>query len=230
MANAARTGDPVPHHGDRGEAGRAAPRFPRTFTIAVSRQAGARGASIAGRVGRKLGWQVVDQEVLEYVAQQDPAEEAPSEAARAWADARISELRESGVLGGDGPTLAIARAVLALAAEGDVIVIGRGAGHILPRASTLHVRIVAPRADRVAYMGQHLRLTPAESEREVDQRDERRREYLLDHLNADSADPTHYDLTLNSSRLGEELCAELIAQAARGRMLGSDPAGPPDGT
>lgn len=230
MPNSTRTGDPVPHHGDRGEAGRAAPRLPRTFTIAVSRETGARGASIAGRVGRKLGWQVVDQEVLEYVAQQDTAEEAASEAARVWVDSRIEELRHSGVLGGDGPTVAIARSVLALGAEGEVIVIGRGAGHILPRASTLHVRIVAPRADRVAYLGQHLRLTPVEAEREVDQREERRREYLLDHLNADAADPTNYDLTLNSSRLGEELCAELIAQAARGRMLGTDPAGPPDGT
>jgi len=229
MASATRSGDPVPHHGDRGEAGQAAPRFPRTFTIAISRQAGARGASIAGRVGRKLDWQVVDQEVLEYVAQQDPVEEATTESARAWVEFRIAELRQSGMLGNDAPTLAIARSVLALGAEGEVIVIGRGAGHILPRASTLHVRIVAPRADRIANLGQHLRLTPEESEREVDLRDERRREYLLDHLNADSADPTHYDLTLNSSRLGEELCAELITQATRGRMLGADPAGPPDG-
>ena len=62
--------DPTPRHGDRGDRPAAGPRFPQTLTIAVSRQSGSRGASIAKRVGRKLGWQVVDQELMEFMAQQ----------------------------------------------------------------------------------------------------------------------------------------------------------------
>ena len=44
--------------------------MPAALTVAVTREAGARGSTIARRVGRKLGWQVYDQEMLEYLAQE----------------------------------------------------------------------------------------------------------------------------------------------------------------
>ena len=65
-------GDPVPRHGFRGEA--KFPRFPRTMTIAVSRQAGARGGTIARHVGQRLGWQVIDQDLIEYIVREGSAE------------------------------------------------------------------------------------------------------------------------------------------------------------
>src|SRR5436305_15352736 len=111
--SAAHTSDPVPHHGDRGEATRG-PRFPRTLTVAVGRQSGARGGALAQRVGRKLGWQVVDQGLLEYMAQKGMAVDGAPEAARAWAEARLAELREAGILSDDPVALALARAELAL--------------------------------------------------------------------------------------------------------------------
>ena len=48
-------------------------------------------------------------------------------------------------------------------------------------------------------------------------RDNRRSDYLGGHLNARSDDVYQYDLVLNSSHLGEELCAELIVHAVRAR-------------
>ena len=57
--------------------------------------------------------------------------------------------------------------VLALGAQGGVVLIGRGAGCILPRETTLHVRIVAPLAERIAYMSQWLRLTHEEAAERV---------------------------------------------------------------
>src|SRR6478672_6897326 len=60
-----------PLHGYRGLPEQAAP-LPRTLTIALSREAGSRGASIARRVGSRLGWEVYTQEMLEVLSQ-DPA-------------------------------------------------------------------------------------------------------------------------------------------------------------
>ncbi|MCS7046740.1 MAG: cytidylate kinase-like family protein, partial [Gemmataceae bacterium] len=57
----------LPLHGFRGTA-EAAPAFPRSLTIAISREAGARGGTIAKRAGEKLGWQVFTQELLEYIS------------------------------------------------------------------------------------------------------------------------------------------------------------------
>ena len=97
---------------------------------------------------------------------------------------------------------------------------------IPPRESTLHVRIVAPLQDRVAYMGQWMRLPQEEAAERVRALDERRAEFVATHFHRRPADAHQYDLVLNSSLLGEDVCAELIAQAARARSAQlAEPAG-----
>jgi cytidylate kinase len=120
---------------------------------------------------------------------------------------------------GHHPTLRdLARVILDLGAQGEVVLIGRGAGCILPPESTLHVRIIAPLPERIAYMGQWLRLAEQEAAEQVRQRDSRRAEFISTHFHHQPGDIYQYDLVLNSSLLGEELCAELITQAARAKL------------
>src|SRR5207245_10592338 len=111
----------------------------------------------------------------------------------------------------------LARVVRALGAQGECVLIGRGAGRILPAESTLDVRIIAPLADRIAYMSQRLRLSLDAAAEEVKQRDRQRAEFVSTHFQRQPADIYQYDLILNSSHLGEEVCAELIAHAARAK-------------
>ncbi len=191
------------------------------MTIALSREAGARGGTIARRIGRKLGWQVYDQELLEYMAQEAIVSQgvldAPPTTPADWAEAHLQQLLRDRAVS-EHPTLVnLARVVLALAAQGQSVLIGRGAGCILPRDTTLNVRIIAPLNERIAYMGQWLRLTVEEATERVRLRDERRREFVANNFHRDPADVHQYDLILNSSFLGEDVCAELIAQAARVR-------------
>src|SRR5262249_8360261 len=113
---------------------------------------------------------------------------------------------------------ALARLVLALGAAGEVVLVGRGAGYLLPRESTLHVRVIAPLEDRVAYMSQWMRLPVDEAAEQVRLRGSRRADFLSTPFHRQPADAYQYDLLLNSSLLGEELCAELIARAARGKL------------
>ncbi len=47
---------------------------------------------------------------------------------------------------------AIRMLVESLAARGEAILVGRGAGYYLPPEMSLHVRIVAPLDDRIAHM------------------------------------------------------------------------------
>ena len=99
--------------------------------------------------------------------------------------------------------------------SGEVILLGRGAGCVLPARSTLNVRLIAPLADRITYMSQWLRLTEDEAAQQVQQRDARRAEFLATHFHSKPTDLYQYDLVLNSSRLGEERCAQVIIEAAR---------------
>jgi hypothetical protein len=212
----------APRHGDRGKPP-AVRRAPLGLTIAVSREAGARGASIARRVGVRLGWQVYDQELLEYMSQDAAArreivENLPA-ACLDWIAHRNAVLEGTCGVGEASNVFPLAQTVLALAARGEAVLIGRGAGCILPRESTLNVRILAPLSDRIAYMGQWLRLTTAEATARVTARDERRADFLRTHFGRTTAEVHQYEMLLNSSALGEEDCAELIARAAELRWV-----------
>ncbi|HEY1860397.1 MAG TPA: cytidylate kinase-like family protein [Gemmataceae bacterium] len=220
---------PSPRHGFRGEPPQAAP-IPAGLTVAVSREAGARGGSLGRRVARMLGWDVYGQELLEYIAR-DPTSRQDvlqrlSPDAGAWVEDRLQQLISSQELSQNPTILHLARVILALGAKGQVVLIGRGAGYILPREATLHVRIVAPMPDRIAYLGQWLRLTVEEAAVQVRLRDTRRQEFLSTHFHQRSADACLYDLVLNSTSLGEGLCADLILQAVRAKhaaVTSSDP-------
>jgi cytidylate kinase len=210
-----------PRHGFQGDRG-AAPvqrSAPLGLTIAVSREAGARGGTIGRLVAKRLGWQVYDQELLEYMSQDTVARQglwdSLSPPCASWVQGRLTELCQS--LEPDEALLNLSRLMLALGAQGEVVLIGRGAGCILPRTTTLHVRVVAPHAERVAYMGQWMRLTTAEAAEKVRLRDQQRAEFVTKHFRRSPTDVHQYDLVLNSSLLGEEACAELLAQAAHMR-------------
>jgi cytidylate kinase len=212
-----------PLHGYRGSDEEApALGVPAGLTIAISREAGARGATIAKRAGEKLGWEVYSQDMLEYGAQnaslrQDVLDKLPHGAAE-WIEQHLQQLLEQPNLSHNPNIVDLARLVLSLGAQGNVILLGRGAGFLLPRRSTLHVRLVAPLQDRIAYMSQWLRLTEEEAADQVRKRDHRRTDFLATHFHRKPNDVHVFDMILNTSMFGEERSADLIAAAAKAKM------------
>ncbi|MFL5243307.1 MAG: AAA family ATPase [Gemmataceae bacterium] len=214
-----------PPHGFRGESPseRRTPALPSALSIAVSRQSGARGGTLGKRVARQMGWEVYSQELLEYILREENVRreilDRLQPAAAAWVEDRLEYLQKEEGLSNDPGIVELARIILAIGVKGHVVFIGRGAGHLLPQISTLHVRVVAPAADRVGYMAQWLRMTQDEARELVRSRDEQRAEFLAKHFHHDESDLARYDLIVNSRLLGEEACADLIIQAARAKGL-----------
>jgi cytidylate kinase len=209
--------DEIPLHGYQGERVRQlGPLIPPTPSVAISREVGARGGEVARRLAAKTRWPLYDSELLGY-SSQDPAAidsllaELPAEAGP-WIDRRMETLHRLGLLNSDPSFEAVSRLILALAAKGDAVFVGRGAGFILPRETTLHVRMIAPLEDRISYMSQWLRLSRAEAAVQVATREAKRAEFLAQCLHL-SDHAIIYDMVLNSSALGEQLCTELIVQA-----------------
>ena len=215
-----------PAHGHRGD-GRDRPGAPAGLTVAVSREAGASGGSIARRVGQRLGWQVYTRELLEFLCANDAARQSvladvPPDAA-AWVTDHLDRLRRDPRRPMGAEADEMPRLVLSLAARGQVLLVGCGAGYCLPRETSLHVRIVAPRADRVAHMADWLRLSPDEAAKQVQQRDERRAEFLLKHFGMRGTEPYDFDVILNSGLLSEETCTEAILAALKGKETDGEP-------
>jgi len=210
----------TPLHGYRGDRVEAA-TLPAGLTSTIIRETGARGGTIARHAGGKLGWQVYPQDLLEYVTQdaaarQEVLDDLPP-GAEAWAQQQLQGLLQRQSISSNPSVIDLARIVLYLAARGEAIVVGRGAGCVLPAHATLNVRLVAPLENRIAYMAQWLRLTEAEAAEHVRRLDHRRAEFVQTHFHRDPADAHQYDLVLNSSLLGEERCADLIVQAAQAK-------------
>src|SRR5262245_21234045 len=213
-----------PRHGFQGDRGasKTAPEFPAGLTVAISREAGSRGGSIARRAGQRLGWQVYPQELLEYIAQEGSFRQQLSEsltpASSAWVDAQFDNLLRAQDLSRHPSIMELARMVLSLGVSGEVVLLGRGAGYILPQRTTLHVRLIAPLAERIGYMSQWLRLTHEEAVEQVRMRDSRRAEFISTHFHRKPSDIYQYDLLLNTTLLGEELCADMIVRAAQAKQ------------
>ena len=211
-----------PMHGNRGNREPAAAlSAPLGISVAISREAGARGGSIARRLGKRLGWQVYTQELLEFLSGNESARahvlaDLPTDAAP-WVDSQIDRLRQERIVASGSTIDEMPRLILTLAARGGVILVGRGAGYLLPRESSLHVRVFAPLEDRVAYMSQVLRRTQEEAAEQVRDRDEQRAEFLVKSYNRRTGDLHDYDMVLNSYLLGEETCTDLVLVAIRAK-------------
>lgn len=216
----------APKHGFQGDRRHRPPAatMPAGLTVAVSREAGARGGTIARRVGKKLGWQVYNQETLEYISGEGAFRDnlfanLPANAP-AWVEQHLEQLLTDNQVSRDPVVINLARTILAVSAPGEAVLLGRGAGCVLPRETTLHVRMMAPLSDRIAYMTQWMRLTLAEAAEQVHLRDHNRAQFIQTHFHRQPGDIYQYDLVLNSTLLGEDLCVELIAQAARAKAKG----------
>jgi cytidylate kinase len=187
------------------------------FTIALCRQAGTPGSSVAQEVGKRLGWQVYDHELLDQIAQDTGLRTSLLESV----DERgVSLLREAFEAVMSVPSVSegayihhLVKTVLALGAHGQCVIVGRGAAFILPVDTTLRVRLGAPVHDRIAALSRKLGLSEKEAARQLRTIDRERIDFVQDHFHKDPTDLQYYDLVLNVGRLPVPAGAAIITEA-----------------
>ena len=203
-------------------------RESQPLSITISREVGAGGRTIAELLGQRLTaaektpatspWAVFDanlaKQVLEDHKLPPNLERFMTEDARLPVEAIVEE-----VLGlhPSGWTMVqhTTQTILRLAGLGQTILVGRGANIITARLpNILHVRLVAPVATRIWHSAEYYHLSEAEAAKFVREQDQARRRYVRRYFNEEVDDPTLYDVTLNTGRLGFARAAEVIAQLA----------------
>ncbi len=185
--------------------------------IAISREAGAGGSTIARIVGETLGWEVLDKNLLDQVASRYhlPKEmlELVDETSSDWAFDILGTWLDRRIVSHDKYVAHLTRCLLAAARRGNVIFVGRGAQFLLPQTEGLSVRLIASRKYRIAWMMQHEGLDEAAARRRTDELDRGRREFVARYFHHDIDDPHLYDMVLNVERMGTQSAAEKIARA-----------------
>jgi cytidylate kinase len=204
-------------HWDRQRHAAGPGRAPAALTIAISRQIGARGTTVGRAVAERLGWPVYDHELLELIALQQNLRlnllETVDERRTSWIEEAMTGFAEIPAVSEGNYARYLTETMLSLAAHGACVIVGRGAAQILPPASTLRVRLVAPLEDRIAWFGRQHGVTRDEAARRVTEADHHRLGFIRSHFRKDPTDPTGYDLVLNASRLAVAACADLVVAA-----------------
>jgi cytidylate kinase len=190
---------------------------PPAFTIALSREAGTFGAAIARAVADRLGWPVYDTELLQSIANDLGVHQTLLSSLDEHHISWLSEYLEnfSPHQGVSQYTFMrrLLKTLLSLAAHGKCVIVGRGATKVLPAATTLRVRIVAPQEHRIEAVQHEHSISREEAARRVEAIDRERDKFVRDHFGMDATDPRSYDLLLNAARFSIEQCAELIIAA-----------------
>ena len=203
--------------------------------ITISRQFGAGGSQVARQVAERLGWRVVDNELIEEVATRAglPKEHVAEREERvstfverlartlAAASPDVFPPPDSAGAIVDVPETDLVRitetVVAEIAAQGKVVLVGRAAPAVLSReADALHVKLVAPRAFRIQVAASRLGCTADKAALVLDQTDKNRARYLREYYRRDWDDPVNYHLVLNTGVLGFDGATEMIVARARG--------------
>src|SRR5579872_112111 len=184
----------------------------RPFSIAISREAGTRGPAIAKALADRLGWPMYDHELLELVARDLKVRvkllENVDEHHVTWlqecveAFAAVPAVREGKYV------RHLIETMLSLAARGNCVIVGRGSPFVLPPATTLRVRLMAPLDDRVAAVCREQNVPWVEAAQWVEQVDRERAQFVRLHFLRDADDPRYYDLLLNTAQFSLTDCAE----------------------
>jgi cytidylate kinase len=205
--------------------------------ITISRQYASGGSNIAKLVADRLGWHVVDNEMVDRVAEQAGLPSSEVEAREERVPGFIERIAralaisspEVFVTTGEPPVARFDReadlvrateAVVAQAVreEPRLILVGRGAQAILAQhEDALHVFVVAPREVRIQAAMRRLEIEQDEAEEMLDRTDEGRRRYVKTYYDREWEHAANYHFVVSTGVFNYEQAAELIVAAARAR-------------
>jgi cytidylate kinase len=193
--------------------------------ITISREYGAGGSELGVLLGKRLGWPVLDHELVRQLAARLSCEEgevvamdehAPSFlerlAAMAVVTAPESRVHSSPWATDPDCVAAAAREVLLEAARTlPIVVVGHGGNCLFrDRAGVLRLRVTAPFDERVKRVARRTGVTPPQAAAEVRRKDADRQQYLQRYYQSNVNDACEYDLQINTGTVSLEAAAHLV--------------------
>ena len=180
--------------------------------ITISREMGSGGIPIAHKVAEKLGYRLIDGETITDAAEAyglspeavEQADEKPPHFVDTLDSKQFLDLH------------LIELIILEAALKGDVVIYGRGGQDLLlDISSVLRTRIIAPFEDRVERWSEREWLDPDRARYLVRKSDQQRAGFIKYYFDRDWEDSVHYDLTINTQRLSEEMAVQVICDSVK---------------
>lgn len=186
--------------------------------ITIGREYGAGGHTVAKRIAAVLKIPYYDKEIIKIAAEKSGLTEEMIKGTEEHDTGRslLSWIFPSGSISAyDRAILAQAQTIRRIAEEGPCIIVGRGADYILRDVpNTVNVFLYAHWKDKLQYAMDTYGETPEQAARRVRNTDAARESYYHYLTKRKWGDLKNYHLSLNSSPVGKEACAEIIIQYA----------------
>ncbi len=199
----------------------AEPECPVHPVICISRDIGAGARAIAQGLCEELHYELFGSRSIHAIANdlkvQKRLIESLDECSRDELGLMLESFLQGHEIESSDYLRSLTRVVQALALQGGVVLLGRGAGFILRDRSALNVYVTAPLVDRIARVCQYEKFGEAAARARIVEADKERRRFLKQFFDVNPADPTQYDLIVNTRRVPPVAATELILAALRVR-------------
>ncbi len=199
----------------------------RMCAVTISREYGSGGGEIAHRLAERLGWHLVDHEIVVRTARELNISEAEAEDWDETSQGVVGQLLSSMRMlypatfsmpldmpvetDAQSYNEALEHVVQAAVKTGHMVIIGRGSQVLLgDRRDVLHVRIVSSLEKRITYVMQREGLSRNEAQTRIRMKDADRVRYLQTQHHQHSEDAHLYDLVVNSSVLDLDSIVTMI--------------------
>jgi cytidylate kinase len=200
--------------------------------VTLTGQHGARGDELARRLAKELGFDHFDRELVHLIAESAHL----SDRVVATLDGKKREMLADWLAGFASRNYLssaeyryhLAHVIGAIAQQGGAVILGRGA-HLLLGEQALRVLAIAPLADRVRTVMAEEGLDERAARRRIEEVESDRHAFILMHYHAEFADPTAFDLVVNTAALGLDGSTAAIRgalEARRASRAKKAPSGP----
>jgi len=178
---------------------------------------GAGGSQIACHVAQRLGWEILDKEIVEALASEYGTPRVVLDAVDEKKVGWLADLFNGWIEGHGFSQLSyvhrLSHLFNATAERGNVVVVGRGARFILPRQAALSVRIIAPLEARIKQLMTRQNIDAAQARKLIELSDSNRRDFIEKYFHHNVADPHFHDLIVNMEQFSHEVAVDLIVDA-----------------
>lgn len=200
--------------------------------ITIARQFGAGGKTLGGIVAEKLGYALIDEEIVELLAQEtnvssetvDAVErQTGSEGLFSRILTRLGPYRKGyvkaatesrpGYMDGNLYIALLHKLIPRLADQDNAVIIGRGGQYILAdRPDTFHFLLIASLKHRIEFIMEHYNLDAKKAQTVVEEHTKRRLNLYRYFARLDYEKPELYHLVLNMNWLNLQEAAALVCR------------------
>lgn len=186
--------------------------------IVISRDPGSGGRLVAKKIASKLSWQLLDEKIMIKLAKKHGLSEKDfskvDERSRNWITDTLNLLFNPRYISDVQYLKHLKELLMRSAKSGDVVIVGRGANHIIPASKCLRVRITASYSTRVDNTYKFEKKSSREVAASwVSKVENRRNKFIRQYFDVNPHNPWHYDLIVNTDNFSLIQARNLIIEA-----------------